>query len=57
MGHLISVRQPDLVKKTQKTFQIVNFAVPVDHRVKLKEIKKKDTYQDLDSELKKNCGT
>ena len=30
-----------------------NFAVPADHRVKLKESKKKDKYQDLARELKK----
>ena len=31
----------------------MNFGVPVDHRVKLKECKKKDTFQDLARELKK----
>ena len=29
------------------------FAVPVDHRIKLKECEKKDKYLDLDRELKK----
>ena len=32
---------------------MVDFAVPVDHRVKLKESEKKDKYLDLAWELKK----
>ena len=32
----------------------MDFAVPVDHRVKLKESEKKDKYHDLARELKKN---
>ena len=32
---------------------MVDFAVPVDHRVKLKENEKKDKYLDLARELKK----
>ena len=32
----------------------MDFAVPVDHRVKLKESEKKDKYLDLARELKKN---
>ena len=31
----------------------MDFAVPADHRVKLKESEKKDKYLDLTSELKK----
>ena len=31
----------------------MDFAVPVDHRIKLKENEKKDKYVDLDRELKK----
>ena len=31
----------------------MDFAVPADHRVKLKEIEKKDKYLDLSRELKK----
>ena len=31
----------------------MDFAVPVDHKVKLKESEKKDDYQDLARELKK----
>ena len=33
--------------------KIVNFAVPADHRIKLKECKKKDKYLNLARELKK----
>ena len=38
-------------KKT--TCRIVNFAIPADHRVKLKESEKRDKYLDLERELKK----
>ena len=34
--------------------RIVNFAVPIDHKVKLKESEKRDKYVDLARELKKN---
>ena len=33
--------------------EIVDFAVPADHRIKLKECEKKDKYHDLAWELKK----
>ena len=33
--------------------KIVDFAVPADHRMKLKECEKRDKYLDLDRELKK----
>ena len=33
--------------------QIVDFVVPADHRIKLKECEKKDKYIDLARELKK----
>ena len=33
--------------------KIVDFAVPADHRIKLKECEKKDKYHDLARELKK----
>ena len=39
-------RRPDLCK-------IVDFAVPADHRIKLKEYEKKDKYLDIARELKK----
>ena len=35
------------------TWNIVDFAVPVDHRIKLKEFDKRDKYLDLARELKK----
>ena len=52
--HLISARRPDLVIINMKkiTCQIMNFALPADHGVKLKESEKKDKYLDLAAELK-----
>ena len=35
-----------------RTCKIVDFAVPADHRIKLKECEKKDKYLDLARELK-----
>ena len=43
--HLIPARRPDLI--------IVDFAVPADYRINLKESEKKDKYLDLARELKK----
>ena len=60
--HLISSRRPDLMivnkkkkekKKKERTCRIVDFAVLADHRVKLKESKRRDKYLDLARELKK----
>ena len=53
--HLISARRPDLtiINKKKRTWKIVDFAVPVDHRIKLKECEKKDKYLNLARELKK----
>ena len=55
MDHLISARRLDLIiiNKKKRTCKIVNFAVPADHRIKLKECEKKDKYFDLARELKK----
>ena len=39
-------------KKKKRICKIADFAVPADHRIKLKECEKKDTYLDLDRELK-----
>ena len=52
--HLISVRRPDLIitNKKKRTCKIVNFFIPADHRIKLKECEKKDKYLDLVRELK-----
>ena len=46
---LISARQPDLVILNEKTriCRKVDFDVPADHRLKLKESEKKDKYLDL----------
>ena len=53
--HLIPARRPDLIiiNKKKGTCKIVDFAVPADHRVKLKDVEKKDKYLDLARELKK----
>ena len=54
--HLISAGRPDLIiinKKKKRICKIVDFAVPADHRIKLKESEKKDKYLDLARELKK----
>ena len=55
MDHLISARKPDLIifNKKKRTCKIVDFAVPADHRIKLKKREKKDKYLDLAGELKK----
>ena len=51
--HLISTRKPDLViiNKKKRICKILNFAVPADYRIKLKECEKKDKYLDLAKEL------
>ena len=58
--HQISARRPDLIiinkKKKKKICKIVDFAVPADHRIKLKECEKRDKYLDRARELKKNYG-
>ena len=53
--HLIPARRPNLIiiNKKKRTCKIVDFAVPADHRIKLKECKKRDKYLDLARELKK----
>ena len=56
--HLIPVRRPDLIiiNKMKRICKIVDFAVPADHRINLKECAMKDKYLDLARELKR-CGT
>ena len=59
--HLISTRRPDLIiiikkkkknrRKRKRTCKIVDFAVPADHWIKLKEYEKKDKYLDLAREM------
>ena len=53
--HLIPARRPDLliINKKKRICKIVDFAVPADHRINLKECAKKDKYLDLTRELKK----
>ena len=55
MDPLISARRPDLIiiNKKKRTCKIVDFAVPANLRIKLKESEKKDKYLDLARELKK----
>ena len=55
--HLIPARRPDLIiiNKRKRICKIVDFAVPVDHRINLKE-SEKDKYLDLARELKKLCN-
>ena len=53
--HLISARRPDLIiiNTKKRICKIVDFAVPANHRINLKESEKKDKYLDLARELKK----
>ena len=54
--YLIPTRRPDLIiikKKKKRICKIVDFAVPADHRINLKEVEKKDKYLDLARKLKK----
>ena len=53
--HLIPTRRPDLIiiNKRKRICKIVDFAVPADHRINLKESEKKDKYLYLARELKK----
>ena len=54
--HLIPARRHDLIiiykKKKKRICQIIDFAVPADHGINLKECEKKDKYLDLARELK-----
>ena len=54
-GHLISARRPHLVIVTQKMRigRIVDFTIPADHSVKLKESEKRGKCLGLARELKK----
>ena len=53
--HLISARRPDLVifNKKKRTHRIVDFDVPADHRVELKESENRNKYQTLPEKWKK----
>ena len=52
--HLILARRLDLmiINKKKRICKIVDFAVPADYRINLKEREKKDKYLDLARELK-----
>ena len=47
--HLIPARRPDLIliNKRMRIYKIVDFAVPADHKINLKEGEKKVKYIDL----------
>ena len=49
---LILARRPDLIiiNKKKRTCKIVDFAVPANHRIKLKKCEKKDKNLDLPRE-------
>ena len=53
--HLISAWRPDLIiiNKKERICKIVDFVVPADYRIKLKESEKKDKFLDFAWELKK----
>ena len=53
--HLIPARRPGLIiiNKNKRISKIVDFVVPADHRINMKESEKKDKYLDLARELKK----
>ena len=61
MGLWHTVGSPNLGQKTKpcnnqqkkSTCKIVDFAIPANYRIKLKESEKKDNYHDLSWELKK----
>ena len=53
--HLTSASRPDLIiiYKIKKISKIIDFAIPADHRIELKECEKRDKNLDLARELKK----
>ena len=53
--HLIPARRPDhiIINKRKRICKTVDFAVPADNRINLKESEKKDKYLHLAGELKK----
>ena len=42
-----------IINKKKTTSRIVDFAIPVDHKVKIKENKNRNKYSNLDREQKK----
>ena len=55
MDQPISARRPDLImiNKKKRISKIIDFAVPADYRINLKECEKKNKYHNLARELKK----
>ena len=55
MDHPIQARRPDLVLiyNKKRTCQQVDFVIPIDHWVKIRDHKKIDKYLDLARELQK----
>ena len=53
MDYIIEHRRPDMIviDKTNKKAQIVDFAVPADHRIEVSKQRKIENYQDLKREL------
>ena len=49
----LKTRPYNTLRKEKKICKIVDFAVPADHRIKLKECENRDKYLDLARELKK----
>ena len=52
--HLISARRPDFIiinKKKRRISKIIDFAIPANVRIKLKECEKKDKYLKLAREF------
>ena len=45
--------RPIIIKRKKRTYKIEDFAVPADHRIKLKENEKKNKYRNHARELKK----
>ena len=59
MDHLILARWPDLVivkRNKRRTWWIVDFVVPADQRVKVRESENRHKYLDLARELKKETN-
>ena len=52
-SNLVKTTRPSYKHWKKRTYQIVDFAVPVDHRIKLSESEKRDKYPDHARELKK----
>ena len=55
-SNLGQVTKPSDHQQKKRTCRIVDFVVPADHWVKLKESKKRDEYVYLSRELKKLCN-